>query len=268
MLAYRHMEGRRFALVALCLAPALAHADARLGEPRVVARGDLRAPRFSPDGASLLVTGPGFAGLALVPAAGGAPRDISSDEGAGWDARFLADGRVAFTARRAGARRPLVRELDGTVRGYRPTAELAFARDDRVWVTTPTGALRSVGTGDRFFSPVVSPDGARIAFLGLATGVWVYERATARLVHLGPGTAPAWSPEGRRLIFERTEDDGHAITASELFLWDAAGGGARVTRLTATDRRIERRPSFSPDGRMIAFDDDAGAIWVAPLEAP
>ncbi len=52
--------------------------------------------------------------------------------------------------------------------------------------------------------------------------------------------------------------------ASELHLYDVAA--RRDHQLTTSEGRVERRPGFSPDGREIAFDDDAGRIWIARLE--
>jgi Tol biopolymer transport system component len=54
------------------------------------------------------------------------------------------------------------------------------------------------------------------------------------------------------------------IVASELFVYHVAS--RRLAQLTQTEGRIERRPSFAPDGARIAFDDDAGGILVGRLE--
>ena len=242
----------------------VASAD-RLAEPREVARGGYYAPRFAPDGGQLLVTGPKQRGLYLAPLAGGAIRRLTDEAAAGVDARFHADGSVEYRAVRAGTRRDLVIGRDGAVRAAATTsAPIAVAQDDRIYVRSRSGELAQVGAGDAFFSPLVSPDGDKVAFQGLATGLYIYTRSTARLTHVGAGTAPAWSPDGSRLLYELTEDDGHEILASDIYLYDVAT--ARQHRLTATDRAIERRPHFSPDGRQVAFDDDNGGIWLARLE--
>jgi hypothetical protein len=68
-----------------------------------------------------------------------------------------------------------------------------------------------------------------------------------------------------RLAYEVTEDDGHEIVASELFVYEVASD--RVAQVTTTDRIVERRPSFSPDGGSLAFDDNTGGIYVGRLEA-
>jgi Tol biopolymer transport system component len=237
--------------------PAAAGSDT---DASLVAEGGFQAPRWAPDGESLLVTGPDWRGLWRVELDGSTTR-IADDDRAGLTARFLADGRVAYDARRAGAVRTLVIEADGRTRGIDLAEPPAFAHEDRIYVRTDGGVVR-VGTGDRFFGPTMSPDGQRVAFVGLKTGIHVHDLATGATEHLGPGTAPAWSPDGAALAFERTEDDGHELVASDVWVWR---GGDPAPAL-ADPRRLERRPSWSPDGRRLAFDDGAGAVYVAEVQ--
>jgi Tol biopolymer transport system component len=251
-------------LIATSGLPAWASADQLVGA-REVASGGYYAPRFAPDGVRLLVTGPRLRGLYLAELAGGAVRRVNDEEAAGVHARFRPDGAIEFRAVRAGSRRDLIIGADGKVRSASPAAApIALAHDHRIFVRDAGGQLHQVGSGDRFFSPQVSPRGDKVAFQGLVTGIHIYVRSTGALIHVGQGTAPAWSPDGSRLVYERTEDDGHEIVASELHLYDVAAG--RDHQLTATDRATERRPGFSPDGREIAYDDDTGRIWIARLE--
>lgn len=240
----------------------LAQAD-RLVDARQVTRGDYLAPQFSPDGRELLVTGPQLRGL-YVASLAGRVEPLSDEAEAGVHARWQHDGSIAYRAQRAGLRRDLAITRSKQVRTLAATKPVAFAQDDRMYVVDRKNQLVRIGSGDRFFGAVVSPDGDKVVFQGLTTGLHLYVRSTGTLRHIGPGTAPAWSPDGTRLAYELTEDDGHDIVASELYVYEVAAD--RVSVITTTDRVVERRPSFSPDGASIAFDDNTGGIFVGRLE--
>lgn len=200
-------------------------------------------------------------GLARIDVQTGKARVLLDEAAAGVHARFLTDGRVGFKARRAGAIRDLALSADGSVVALQEERALAFAHQDRIYLRTDAGAMRIV-SGDSFFAPQMSPDNSKLAFVGLATGIYVYDLASRQLIHVGPGTSPSWAPDSQRLAYEWTEDDGHAIVASDLWVWRKEEGSQR---LTATEARLERHPSFSLDGKNVAFDDGAGAVYTMPV---
>jgi TolB protein len=66
----------------------------------------------------------------------------------------------------------------------------------------------------------------------------------------GSNSAPAWSPDGKRLAVTLTRDAG-----SQIYLIDADGSG--LTRLTRSGA-IDTEPVWSPDGQWIYFTSDRG----------
>jgi WD40 repeat protein len=109
-----------------------------------------------------------------------------------------------------------------------------------------------------------SPDGARIAVGGAASGILLRDAVTGRAasaIPCGGGvTGLAWSPDGRSVA------SGHASGA--VHLWDAATGAAGVA-LPAHGDEV-RALSFSPDGRLLAtgsWDEKARVVDLATGEA-
>ena len=78
--------------------------------------------------------------------------------------------------------------------------------------------------------------------------------------------APAWSADGRRVVFVRDHET--ATTSTSSIVMANAGGRGMRTLLTAT--QIVQDPSFSPDGRFIVYEDDRKDpdIYVLDLRSP
>jgi TolB protein len=117
---------------------------------------------------------------------------------------------------------------------------------------------------------VWSPDGRQIAFVGNKlrnrppgggprkdnSDIYVMNAdgsGTRRLTHnVGYDGEPAWSPDGRKIAFQskRGFRKGVSQGVGEIYVMNADGSGKRnLTRNPAQDGR----PSWSPDGRRIAF---------------
>ena len=224
--------------------------------------GDYQGPAWSPDGNTVSVSGPRARGLYAVPSMGGEIRTLAGPEQIGgyrhrWldqPARILVPGRGAHPAQELPATGGDVRERDGWT-------EPAMARDDDIFLRQPSRDLRLTQGEDRFFDPVLSADGTRVAFVGLATGIHVMDVERREMVHLGTGTRPCWTPDGAWVVFERTADDGHRLESSQLLAYSVA----RDETVALTDgTAVDRHPAVSPDGTRLAFIRD-GALFVAAL---
>jgi Tol biopolymer transport system component len=70
--------------------------------------------------------------------------------------------------------------------------------------------------------------------------LYAIDPASGADADLGPGVAPAWSPDGSQIAF---------LSGGGVSVMNADGGGRRVLHASADDRR----PVWSPDGSRVAF---------------
>ena len=120
-------------------------------------------------------------------------------------------------------------------------------------------------------NPSWSPDGKRIAFVSDRDGfknddliityeIYVMDADGGNQQNLtndrNDDRSPSWSPDGKRIVFS-SERDGHFIgdfeITYEIYVMDADGGNQQ--RLTE-NRKNDWSPSWSPDGKRIAFASD------------
>ena len=220
-------------------------------------------PAWSPDGERVSFTSTGFDGLYAMPSSGGNVQTLAeAGEVSGFRHRW--DGERIVVPRRGS--RPavevmpasgLVREIDAA-----PGPRFELHRGD-VYLGVVSDETRLTQGEDQFFDPVASPDGTKVAIVGLTTGVHVFDLQTRlALAHTGPGTHPAWTPDSRWVLFERTGDDGHERTSGDL--WGVRAATGETVQLTDTEAFVELHPSVSPDGTRVAYIRDE-AVWVADL---
>jgi Tol biopolymer transport system component len=107
----------------------------------------------------------------------------------------------------------------------------------------------------------MSSDGQFVAFEIMGGPLCVMKTDGSDYRELGDGHRPCFSPDGRRLVFMVTQDDGHDYLAADLFVM--AVDGRERQPLTQSGDKLEMNPSWSPDGRHIAFDViNEGAIYI------
>lgn len=151
------------------------------------------------------------------------PDDAIESEHAAW----LPDGRIVFV-RNGGTASDLLGRLfvmNGDGSGVTP-------------VDTTLSGVNDV---------VPSPDGRRMIVLKTAEShdeIYVLRTDSGRATHIGSGTAPAWSPDGRSLAFMRQDLVG-GVWAVHVYVADA--DGRRVIRLARGDDF-----AWSPDGASLA----------------
>jgi len=173
--------------------------------------------------------------------------------------------RVWFVDASTGAARPVTQDLD-SYSGITVRADGKALASVRSTVQTQlyrvpvdgspaenAGRAQQITRGTSMAgSPVVSPDGTKIAYVSDTSGhmdLWTMDAAGSnpRQLTFGPAQdfAPAWSPNGKQVAFA-SEAEGVLQT----WVVDADGQNARqLTHQGATNHA----PSWSPDGSTIAY---------------
>ena len=125
-----------------------------------------------------------------------------------------------------------------------------------------TEATRLTRLGYETKHPILSPDGARIAYVHRGP----YERPTIRVWDVAAGrdvgthavnttSPPAWSPDGTSIAYADLEYHGSFSILSDLYVWRV---GDRSERRITRGARL-KHPSFTSDGRaLIAVENRGG----------
>jgi Tol biopolymer transport system component len=164
--------------------------------------------------------------------------------------------------------------------------EIAYCADAsgafEIWSMEADGTKQAQLTklGGRALFPDVSPDWATIAFGGTEgsdpnTEIYLVDVATGSalvaLTSCANGKAgcandlPAWSPDGKQIVFVHQDDIDASDNAVNQQVWvmDADGGHAHA--LTTGAEPKDQLPDWSPDGTSIAYASGKGdneGIWV------
>ena len=127
---------------------------------------------------------------------------------------------------------------------------IAFGTDGRLYTVDPaTGAETDLGPGT---SPAWSPDGTKLAFLDFGVSVMNADGSGRRRLHFsGSDRRPVWSPDGTRVAFGSGTSPGNG----SLLIADVASGDIRD--VVSTGVRLDWLPSWSPDGTQLAYTEGA-----------
>jgi serine/threonine-protein kinase len=131
------------------------------------------------------------------------------------------------------------------------------------WLDNAGKTQRLLDKSDDYLHPRLSPDGGRLA-VQLAGDIWIFDsqRETLTRITFEGGVYPAWTPDGRYILFQKP-------TTGEMF-YTAANGAAMPRPLMQTG--YFRWPhSFTADGKRLAYEEQnpetSQDIWTVSLES-
>lgn len=129
---------------------------------------------------------------------------------------------------------------------------LAYVRDGQLLVTDVTNGVQGgttqytvTGESDQVGDVVWSPSGEFVAFVSSATGAphifYIFALGQSTPIDLGPGTAPAWSPDSSSIAFIGGEYPNENIFVTTI-------DSPALRQLTFESNYAWGRPAFRPDG--------------------
>jgi len=107
---------------------------------------------------------------------------------------------------------------------------------------------------DRVTSYALSPDGEHVAYSTSGQNLWMTNISNQNRIALGKGLSPSWSPDSEWITLMVTEDDGHSMLNSDIFIMRR--DASQKTNITNTSDLIEMHPVWSPDGSWIVYDTE------------
>ena len=276
-----------------------AHPGSRM-QTRALTQGTalIERPRVSPDGETVVFNmgHPPLANLYTLPIVGGSPSQLTFLNAFSLEGVWAPNGReVAFASTHGGSPKVWVVSVDGGTPRPLSTGEMSdsfelawipghilyqqtgtrnfYVLDPRTHEEQMLVADASVGW---LFSPVVSPDGERlaVAWSRQAFGIWVIERRTAVATRIYGASIPTpigWSAdgasiyaiEGKRAAYRGPPTKlGETITDARILKLPVRGGAAE-TVATLPFGEIGG-VSITPDGRALicAVYSSRSDVWV------
>lgn len=140
---------------------------------------------------------------------------------------------------------------------YIEDQKIALIKDGEKKILSPFG-------DGNYIWPSLSPDRTRLLFTYVGRGTFVSDLDGGIISELGFARAPQWAADGKWVVYMLDEDDGHVITASDI--WAVSVDGEIRIQLTNTTDVKEMYPDWSPKMDKIAFDTVDGRIGYLTIE--
>ena len=253
---------------------------------RIEVNGFYTNPIFSPTGEFVLLTGEHMKGVYLLNLKDKSVKEISDKPGSGYGYSWDKSGESFYFKEKAeneyftnskvinyyvkDNHSKKVSEIDhnylpsyngkNQVVVYTNLSNLKIEAKDlttsKTWTVT--------NTEGQFYNAIISNDGKKVAVHNGAD-IFVYDiDGNSKGRKIGTGIATAWTDDDKHLIgFLDESEDGHSVSNSELYLFDAQN--AKTKKITNTEVIAEMFPTIFKD-QIIFSDDKTGRLFLATLK--
>ncbi len=262
-------------------------------------------PQFSPDGSFLLLTSVNYSGLKQVTLHNQQVRELSNEQGAGYNARLSSDGSTVMYSKVELVNRLRYNSLytlsiatgekKQLTAPARESVSAAFAADKPVYVKSKSlqrqgvsatelkplitiedrkmvvysaagrNVLDPVGNDASYIWPSFSPNGKQLVFTVAGRGTYVAAADGKNPVSLGKLNAPAWLGSGWVIGMNDLDDGGRVVEST---LWVVSANGKVRQQLTTPANGIAMYPVATADGSKIAFNSERGEIYLMEVLIP
>lgn len=149
----------------------------------------------------------------------------------------------------------LTKSANGNIKLYftaRPTGVLG---EGIVTEVKEDGSQKQLSGLEAAFDPTISPDGKEMLYRrkgdkGLSWAIMNTDGSNKRGVGFD-GERISWSPDGKYILLDAVQDDGHRLTSSDV--WVVNKSNSEQERITESSELLAMEPSWSPDGKRIVF---------------
>lgn len=249
-------------------------------------------PVVSPNGEFALLTGEHYDGIYLLNLTNYELTTVSNDEGSGYGYSWDEDSEIIYFKKKekndynSNARvysyslnRKEISEYQGLNHNYLPSfSGFDKKKKSNIIVYTNTSTLQIEATDlftskkwivtqndGQFYNAILSHDGTKVAVHNGAD-IYVYDiNGSERGIKIGTGIATSWSSDDTHIIgFLDESTDGHSLTNSDLYLFDASR--LNTLKITTSSDVFEMFPCFYGADKILFSDDKTGNLYTINLK--
>ncbi len=142
---------------------------------------------------------------------------------------------------------------------------VAFIENTKIalYVNGEKKVLAPLGEGN-YIWPSVSPAKDKILFTKAGEGTFICDLEGNVISEIGEASAPSWSNDGKWVVYMKDYDDGHVITASDIFVKSV--DGQKEYQLTSSAKEHEMYPVWSPVAQKVIYNTIDGSIYQIELD--